>query len=99
MPPGFTPPLHKQRSNVALLITCISLALATITVGAFGAVYLLHNNSSANTHTSTIRHLSPTSVATPTQIPSPSPTPSPTPLPTLTMTPAHDPGFTWCDTT
>lgn len=100
MPPGFTPPPPKQRSNVALLVMCIFLALAIIAVGAFGAVYLLRNNASGNTHTSN-QNATATSIPTPTLVPSPSPTPSPipSPSPALTPTPAPDSGFTWCDAT
>src|SRR6266581_611572 len=99
MPPSFTPPPQKQRSNVVLVISCIFLALAIITFGAFGAFYMLRNNSSG--HPTANRNASPTSVATPTSVLSPSPTPSPTssPSPTLTTTPAPDAGFAWCDTT
>jgi hypothetical protein len=98
MPPRFTPPPQKQRSNVVLVISCIFLALAIIIVGAF---YLLRNNSSGKTHLTANQNASPTSVVTPTSVPSPSPTPSPTssPSPTLTTTPAPDAGFAWCDTT
>ncbi len=101
MPPRFTPPPQKPRSNVILIISCISLALAIIIFAAFGAFYLLRTNSSAKTHPTANQNASPTSVATPTSVPSPSPTPSPTPSPSpaLTTTPAPDAGFAWCDTT
>jgi hypothetical protein len=105
MPPELTPPPQKNRSNVVLLIMCICLALAIITVAAFGAVFLLHNKASGQTHTPTNQNASPTSVTTPTLVPSPSPTlsptlsPTPSPSPTLTMTPTPDAGFAWCDTT
>ena len=103
VPPGHTPPPSKQRSNVALIIVCICVALAIISVGTFGAVYLLHNNSAGPTQTTTNTNASPTSVATPTSAPSPSPTlsptPSPSPTPSITPTPMPDPGFTWCDAT
>jgi hypothetical protein len=101
MPPRFTPPPQKQRSNVVLIISCISLALAIIIFGTFGAFSLLRNNSSSKTHPTANQNASSTSVATPTLVPSPSPTPSPisSPSPTLTTTPAPDAGFTWCDTT
>ena len=101
MPPGFTPPPQKQGSNIALIIACVCVALAVITVGAFGAVYLLHNTSSGKTHTTSHPKASPTSVATATPIPSPSPTliPSPSPTVTATSTPAPDAGFAWCDVT
>ncbi|HEX9130918.1 MAG TPA: hypothetical protein VF844_01360 [Ktedonobacteraceae bacterium] len=100
MPPGFTPPPPKQRSNLALIIISICLVLAIITIGALGAVYLLRNNASSKTQALN-QNATPTSIPTPTTIPSPSPTPSPTPSPspTLTPTPAPDPGFTLCDTT
>ncbi len=101
MPPGFTPPPQKQGSSIALIIACVCVALAVITVGAFGAVYLLHNTSSGKTPTASRSNASPTSVATPTSVPSPSPTPMPSPSPTVTATPtpAPDPGFAWCDVT
>lgn len=100
MPPRFTPPPRKQRSGIALLLVGICLALAIIAVGAFGAVYLIHNNSSGRTHTTNLNS-TPTTIVTPTLAPSPSPTPSPTPSPSpaLTTTPAPDAGYTWCDTT
>lgn len=101
MPPRFTPPPQKQRNNVILIISCIFLALAIIIFGAFGAFYLLRNNSSSKTHPTANQNASPTTIATPTLVPSPSPTLSPTssPSPTLTTTPAPDAGFIWCDTT
>jgi hypothetical protein len=101
MPPGVTPPPQKQGSSIALIIACVCLALAVITVGAFGAVYLLHNNSSSKTPVASHPNASPTSVATATSVPSPSPTaiPSPSPTVTATTTPAPDPGFAWCDVT
>jgi len=101
MPPGVTPPPQKQGSSIALIIACVCLALAVITVGAFGAVYLLHNNSSGKTPAASHPNASPTSVATATSVPSPSPTaiPSPSPTVTATLTPAPDPGFAWCDVT
>lgn len=101
MPPELTPPPQKNRSNIVLLIMCICLALAIITVAAFGVVFILHNNASGQTHTSTNQNASPTSITTPTLVPSPSPTlpPTPSPTPVLTMTPAPDAGFAWCDTT
>ncbi len=101
MPPRVTPPPQKQGSSIALIIACVCLALAVITVGAFGAVYLLHNNSSGKTPAASHPNASPTSVATATSVPSPSPTaiPSPSPTVTATLTPAPDPGFAWCDVT
>src|SRR6266566_8844961 len=100
MPPGFTPPPPKQRSNLALIIISICLTLVIATIFAFGAAYLLRNKAPDNTQTSN-QHAAPTSIptSTPTTAPSPSPTPSPTPTPTLTPTPTPDPGFTMCDTT
>lgn len=101
MPPGSTPPPPKQRSNLALIIASICLALAIITIGAFGTVYLLRNNASGNAQTPN-QSITPTSNPSPTTVPSPSPTstPSPTPVPspTLAPTPAPDTGFTMCDT-
>src|SRR5258708_35797944 len=100
MPPGVTPP-QKQGSSIALVIACVCLALAVITVGAFGAVYLLHNNSSGKTPAASHPNASPPSVATATSFPSPSPTaiPSPSPTVTATLTPAPDPAFSWCHVT
>src|SRR6266566_4497881 len=101
MPPGFTPPPPKQRSNLALIIASICLALAIITIGAFGTVYLLRNNASGTAQTPN-QNITPTSIPSPTTVPSPSPTstpsPTPSPSPTLTPTPAPDQGFTMCDT-
>src|SRR5258708_8129664 len=101
MPPGVAPPPKKQGSSIALVIACVCLALAVITVGAFGAVYLLHNNSSGKTPAASHPNASPTSVATATSVPSPSPTaiPSPSPTVTATLTPAPDPGFACSDVT
>lgn len=104
-PPDFPP--QKKQNNTVLIIICICLSVAIISVAAFGAIYLLHNNSS-KAHNKTASH--PTSVITataasnpspmlsPTASSTPSPTPSPSPSPAATSTPP-DPGFTWCDTT
>ena len=101
VPPGFTPPPPKQRSNLALIITSICIVLAIITIGAFGTVYLLRTNASSETQTP-IQNTTPTSIPSPTTVPSPSPTatpsPTPSPSPTLSPTPAPDQGFTMCDT-
>ncbi len=102
MPPGLTPPPPKHRSNVVLFIAIICLVFAIIAVGAFGALYLIHNNQPAKTPTNTAA--TPTTAITVTTIPSPSPTvtdtpsPTPTPSPSPTVIPA-DPGFILCDTT
>jgi zinc-ribbon domain len=99
VPPGFTPSPRKQGSNTTLIIVCICLALAIITVGAFGAVYLLHNNTPGKIHTASHANASPTSIATPTTVPSPTLAPSPSPTVTASPTAAPDPGFTLCDVT
>jgi hypothetical protein len=96
MPPGFTPPPPKKRSNLALIIISICITLAIITIFAFGATYLLRNNAS-NKSQSSHQNATATSIPTPTLVPSPSPTP--TPSPTLTPTATPDAGFTLCDTT
>jgi hypothetical protein len=95
IPPEFTPPPQKNRSSVVLLIMSVCLALAIITVAAFGAVFLIRNNASGQTHTPTNQNASPTSITTPTLVPSPTLSPSPAP----TMTPTPDAGFAWCDMT
>ena len=95
------PPLppQKKQSNTILIIVCICLAIALIMVAAFGAIYLLHNNSS-KTHNKTASR--PTSAVTRATAPAPSPTLSPTaastPSPTPSLTPSVDPGFTQCAT-
>ncbi len=100
-PPGFTPP-PKKRSNLALIIISICIAIAIISIFAFGTTYLLHKNAS-NKSQSSHHNATATSIPTPmpTTVPSPSPTPSPTlsPSPTLTPTATPDAGFTMCDTT
>ncbi len=96
MPPGFTPPPPKKRSNLALIIISICITLAIITIFAFGATYLLRNNTS-NKAQSSHQNATATSIPTPTLVPSPSPMPSPSP--TLTPTATPDAGFTLCDTT
>jgi hypothetical protein len=96
MPPGFTPPPPKKRSNLALIIISICITLAILTIFAFGATYLLRNNAS-NKAQSSHQNATATSIPTPTLVPSPSPTP--TPSPTLTPTATPDAGFTLCDTT
>jgi hypothetical protein len=102
MPPGFTSPPPKKRTNLALIIVSICITLAIITIFAVGATYILHNNASNKTQSSH-QNATATSIPTPTTVPSPSPMPSPTPTPspspTLTPTPAPDAGFTLCDTT
>jgi hypothetical protein len=101
MPPGFTPPPPKKRSNPALIIISICIALAIITIFAFGAIYLSRNNAFNKTQSSH-QNATATSIPTPTIVPSPSatlsPSPTPSPSPTLTPTPAPDAGFTLCDT-
>lgn len=102
MPPGFTPPPPKKRSNIALIIISIFITLALITILAFGAILLVRTNNSTKEQLSN-QNATATSVPTPTLAPSPSPTsapsPTPTPLPTFTPTPTPDAGFTLCDTT
>ncbi len=102
MPPVFTPPPPKKRSNLALIIISICITLALITILAFGATYLLHNNASNKTQSSH-QNATATSIPTPTTAPSPSPTtapsPTPSPSPTLTPTATPDAGFILCDTT
>ena len=102
MPPGFTPPPPKKRSNIALIIISICITLALITILAFGATLLVRTNNSSNGQLSH-QNATATSVPTPTLAPSPSPTtapsPTPSPSPTITPTPTPDAGFTLCDTT
>jgi hypothetical protein len=91
-------PPRKKQSTTILIIVCICLAVAVITVAAFGAIYLLHNNSSkahnktvsrpTSAVTATVPAPSPTAASTPSPTPSPSPSPSPTP--------SVDQGFTLC---
>jgi zinc-ribbon domain len=92
MPPGFTPPPHKKRSNLALIVISICITLAIITIFAIGITYLLGKNAPDKTQPAHLNATS-TSIPTPTTVPSPSPTPSPT------LTPTPDTGFTLCDTT
>src|SRR5258708_11395795 len=68
MPPVVTPPPQKQGSSISLIIACVCLLLAVITVGAFGAVYLLHNNYSGKTPAAYHPIESHTTVATPTSV-------------------------------
>jgi hypothetical protein len=77
---------------------CITLAL--ITIVAFGATYLLRNNTDSKTQLSH-QIATATSIPTPTMLPSPSPTaaPSATPSPSPTLTPTPDAGFAFCDST
>ena len=102
MPPGFTPPPPKKRSNIALIIISIFITLALITILAFGATLLVRTSNSSKEQLSH-QNATATSVPTPTLVPNPSPTsapsPTPTPSPTFTPTPAPDAGFTLCDTT
>ena len=99
--PELPPPPQKQRGNTVLIITCTFLALAIITVAAFGTLYLLHNNSS-KAHSKTPSK--PTSAVTATTAPALSPTatstpsPTPSPSPTASPTPSSDPNFTLCVT-
>jgi hypothetical protein len=102
MPPGFTPPPQKKRSNFALIFISIGITLALITILAIGAALLIRTNNSSNEQLSH-QNATATSVPTPTMAPSPSPTsvpsPTPSPSPTFTPTPTPDAGFTLCDTT
>ena len=102
MPPGFTPPPPKKRSNIALIIISICITLALITILAFGATLLVRTNNSSKELLSH-QNATATSVPTPTLAPNPSPTsapsPTPTPSPTFIPTPTPDAGFTLCDTT
>ncbi len=102
MPPGFTPPPPKKRSNLALIILSICIALALISILAFGATLLVRTNNSSKEQLSH-QNATATNVPTPTIAPSPSPTaaPSPTPSPSPTFTPTATPdaGFTLCDNT
>lgn len=91
-------PPQKKQNNTILIIVCICLAVAVILVAAFGAIYLLHNNSSKAHNKIAPR---PTSAITAT-VPAPSPTLSPTAASTPTPTPSPSPtssvdaGFTLC---
>ncbi|MGZ6365964.1 MAG: zinc-ribbon domain-containing protein [Ktedonobacteraceae bacterium] len=102
MPPGFTPPPPKKRSNIALIIISICITMALIAILAFGATLLVRTNNSTNRQLSH-QNATATSVPTPTLVPSPSPTPTPSPTPsptpTFTPTPTPDAGFALCDTT
>ncbi|HJT57880.1 MAG TPA: zinc-ribbon domain-containing protein [Ktedonobacteraceae bacterium] len=102
-PPDFPSPRQKKQNNIILIIACICLAIAVISVAALGAIYLQHNNSSKAHNKTTAR---PTSAVTTPTVPAPSPTlsptaastPSPTPSPSPSVSPtvSVDPGFTQC---
>ncbi len=100
MPPGFTPPPQQKRSNTALIILSVCIAVALIAIVAFGASFFIHNNT-VNKERLSHQNATATSIPTPTLAPSPSPTaaPSPTPSPTPILTPTSTPdtGFTFCN--
>lgn len=104
MPPRMTPPPPRRGGNLVLIIACVCLACAVVAIGAFGALFLLRDNTPKH-HTSSVPTIAvtPTTapIPTPTAVPSPSPAPSPSPSPSpaATATPAPDANFIWCDTT
>lgn len=101
--PDFPPPQKKQH-NTMLIIACVCLSVAIISVAALGAIYLLHNNAKVHNKTAS----RPTSTVATATVPAPSPTlsptatstpsPTPSPSPTISPTPSLDPGFTRCAT-
>jgi len=99
MPQGFTPPPQK-RSNTALIILSVCIALVLIAILAFGASFLLRSNTT-NKGQLSHQNATATTIPTPTLVPSPSPTaapsPSPSPSPTITPTSTPDAGFTLCN--
>lgn len=100
VPPGYIPRPPKKRSNLTMIFLSVCIALAIITIFAFGATYLLRYQA-ANSSRSTHQIATATSIPTPTTVPSPASTASPTLSPSATLTSAATPdmGFSLCDTT
>lgn len=109
IPPKLTPPPQKQQNNTLLIVACIFLAIALLSVISFGVLYLTRDHSSPGTST-TITSTATTATPLPSPTPSPSlspspnassaptdtPTPIPSPSPTTIPTPTPDANFSWC---
>jgi hypothetical protein len=99
--PRATPPPPKQQNNAILVVACVCLVIAILTVSAFGALYFLRGRSAPKVDVTPTVAPAATVGTTPTPAVTDTPVETPTtaPSPTADPTPLADPGFTWCDTT